>query len=88
MIWVLLTSVVLILFFESPFGNLKRLLFRSKPKQTTPTTKGSGIENTTPTPNDDTLSTKFINYSKNLLDDLPNKDIIYSGDNDKTKKTN
>lgn len=37
--WIVLTSVILTLLFDTPFGNVKKLLFNKKPKSATTNTK-------------------------------------------------
>jgi hypothetical protein len=74
LIWIILTSVTLILFFESPFGNIKKAMFRQK--ATTKSSPASG--------KDGTLSKKLIN----MLDDSPNKDLICNADDKTPKKIN
>lgn len=34
LLWVVLTSVILTLFFDTPFGNVKKLLFKSSARAT------------------------------------------------------
>lgn len=55
--WIVLTSVVLTLFFDTPFGNIKKLLFKS-PKSTV---KAAPVSSTTTSANNNLIATKNQN---------------------------
>lgn len=42
LLWIVMTSVILTLFFDTPFSNIKKLLFKS-PKRTSNNIKAEGV---------------------------------------------
>lgn len=53
LLWIVITSVILTLFFDTPFSNIKKLLFKS-PKRTSNNIKAEGVvENTVEDKNKD-----------------------------------